>query len=239
MRDDQIVIARASTLTLVVTATVPLVWEVLFHFFGNTPLWVNVHCTNADKNGRLAYFLLLHHMMGPGYLTSQSTRIEETVNSVVHKRGDKGLQVLINALVACWSQVDDNVILGENNPYDDNKFVNILLMAVQHTGYDSMKAVINANPEAAGSFEKAYRILLDHLECTPALQTSPRTIYEIKTGDNRAGKVKGKGAGKRHGQAIPGKKKKLYKDPDCVLDRPTVDRYKIKFKKLYLRGKEA
>ena len=65
MRDDQIVIARAATLTLVATAAMPLVWEVLFHFFGNTPLWVHVRCTNADKNGRLAYFLLRHHMIGP------------------------------------------------------------------------------------------------------------------------------------------------------------------------------
>ena len=85
MRDDQILIAHASTLTLVATAAMPLVWEVLFHFFGNTPLWVHVRCTNADKNGRLAYFILRHHMMIPGYLTAQSTRIEETVNSVVHK----------------------------------------------------------------------------------------------------------------------------------------------------------
>ena len=61
----------------------------------------------------------------------------------------------------CWAQVDDNVILGENNPYDEKKRVNILLTSVQHTGYDSMKAVINANPEAAGSFEKASRMLLD------------------------------------------------------------------------------
>ena len=65
-------------------------------------------------------------MMGPGYLTDQSTCIEETVNSVVHKRGNKGLQVLTNALAACWAQVDDNVILGENNPYDEKKRVNIL-----------------------------------------------------------------------------------------------------------------
>ena len=73
---------------------------------------MHVRCTNADKNGRLAYFLLRHHMMGPGYLTAQSTCIEETVNSVVHKLGDKGLQVLINALAACWARVDDNVIFG-------------------------------------------------------------------------------------------------------------------------------
>ena len=66
MRDDQIVIARAATLTLVAITAMPLVWEVLFHFFGNTPLWVHVRCTNADKNGSLAYFLLRHHMMGPG-----------------------------------------------------------------------------------------------------------------------------------------------------------------------------
>ena len=124
--DDQIVIARYSTLTLVATAAMPLVWEVLFHFFGNTPLWVHVRCTNADKNGRLAYFIFRHHMIGPGYLTSQSTRIGEMVNSVFHKRGNKGLQVLINALAACWAQVDDNVILGENNPYDEKKRVNIL-----------------------------------------------------------------------------------------------------------------
>ena len=64
IRGDQIVIARDATLTLVATAIMPLVWEVLFHFFGNTPLWVHVRCTNADKNGRLAYFLLCHHMMG-------------------------------------------------------------------------------------------------------------------------------------------------------------------------------
>ena len=75
MRDDQILIAQAATLTLVATAAMPLVWEVLLHFFGNTPLWVHVRCTNADKNGRLAYFLLRHHMMGPGYLTAQSTHI--------------------------------------------------------------------------------------------------------------------------------------------------------------------
>ena len=72
MGDDQIVIARADTLNLVATAAMPLVWEVLFHFFGNTQLWVHVRCTTADKNGRLAYFLLRHHMMVPGYLTSQS-----------------------------------------------------------------------------------------------------------------------------------------------------------------------
>ena len=66
MRDDQIVIARADTLNLVATAAMPLVWEVLFHFFGNTPLWVHVRCTNANKNGHLVYFLLRHHMMGPG-----------------------------------------------------------------------------------------------------------------------------------------------------------------------------
>ena len=65
-RDDQIVIARAATLTLVATAAMSLVWEVLFHFFGNTPFWVHVRCTNANKNGRLDYFLLLHQMMGPG-----------------------------------------------------------------------------------------------------------------------------------------------------------------------------
>ena len=86
MRDDQIVITRADTLTLVAAVAMSLVWEVLFHFFGNTPLRVHVRCTNADKNGRLAYFLLRHHMMGPGYLTAQSNRIEETVNSVVHKQ---------------------------------------------------------------------------------------------------------------------------------------------------------
>ena len=129
-RDDQIVISRSATLTLVATAAMPLVWEVLFHFFGNTPLWVHVRCTNADKNGRLAYFFLRHHMMGPGYLTAQSTHIEETANSVVNKQGDKGLQVFINALAACWAQVDDNVILGENNPYDEKKRVNIILTAV-------------------------------------------------------------------------------------------------------------
>ena len=116
MMDNQIVIARAVTLTLVATAAMSLVWEVLFHFFGNTPLWVHVCCTNADNNGRLAYFLLRHHMMVSGYLTAQSTSIEETVNSVVHKRGDKVIQGLINALSACWSQVDENVILGEKNP---------------------------------------------------------------------------------------------------------------------------
>ena len=142
----------------------PLVLEVLFHFFCNTQLWVHVRCTNADKNGKLAYFLLCRHMMGPGYLTSQSTRIEETVNSVVHTRGEKGLQVIINALATCWYRVDDNVILGENKPYDEKKRVNILLTAVQHTGYDSMKAVINTNPEAADSFDKASRMILDHLE---------------------------------------------------------------------------
>ena len=71
--------------------------------------------------------------MGPGYLTAQSTRIQETVSSVVHKQGDKGLQFLINALDTCWARVDHNVILGENNPYDENKSVNILLTAVQHT----------------------------------------------------------------------------------------------------------
>ena len=54
MKDDQIVIARAATLTLMATAAMPLVWEVLFHFFGNTPLWVHVRCTNSDKNGSLA-----------------------------------------------------------------------------------------------------------------------------------------------------------------------------------------
>ena len=66
MRDDQIVISRSATLTLVATSAMPLVWEVLFHFFGNTPLWVHVCCTNADNNRRLAYFLLRHHMMEPG-----------------------------------------------------------------------------------------------------------------------------------------------------------------------------
>ena len=95
------------------------------------------------------------------------------------------------------------------------------------------------NPEASGLFEKAYRMLLDHLECTPALQTSPRTISDIKTGDDGAGKGKGKGAGKHHGQARRGKKKKPYKYPDHTLDRPTMYRYKIRFKKLYFRGKEA
>ena len=214
------------------TAAVSSVWEVLFHFFGNTPLWVHVRCTNANKNGRLAYFLLRHHMMGLGYLTAQSTRIEEAVKCVVHKRGDKGLQVFINALATYWAQVDDNVILGENNPYDEKKRVNILLTAVQHTGYESMKAVINANPEAAGLFEKASRMLPDHLECTHALQTPPRNISDVKTGDNGAGKGKGKGDGKLHVQVSCGKKKKPYKDPDHVLDRPMVDRYKSKFKKL-------
>ena len=75
MRDDQIVTAQADTLTLVATAAMPLVWEVLFHFFGNTPLLVHVRCTYADKNVRLAYFLLRHHMIRPGYLTAQSTCI--------------------------------------------------------------------------------------------------------------------------------------------------------------------
>ena len=103
----------------------PLVWEVLLHFFGNNPLWVHVRCTTADKNGRLAYFLFRHHMMGPGYLTAQSTCIEETVNSVVHKQGDKGLQVLINALDVCRARVDDNVILGENNPYDEKNATDV------------------------------------------------------------------------------------------------------------------
>ena len=70
MRGDQIVIAQAATLTLVATAAMPLFWEVLFDFFGNTPLWVHVRCTNDDKNGRLAYFLFRHHMMVPGYLTA-------------------------------------------------------------------------------------------------------------------------------------------------------------------------
>ena len=74
------------------------------------------------------------------------------VNFVVHKRGDKGLKVLINALAACWARVYDNEILGKNNSYDEKKRVNILLTAVQHTGYDSTKAIINANPKAAGSF---------------------------------------------------------------------------------------
>ena len=127
------------------------------------------------------------------------------------------MQVLINALAACWAQVDDNVILGEKNPYDEKKHVNILLTAVQHTGYDSMKAVINANPKDAGSFEKASRMLLDHLDCTPVLQTSPRTISDIKTGDDGAGKGKGNGSGKRHGKARRGNKKKPYKDPDRSL----------------------
>ena len=131
------------------------------------------------------------------------------------------------------------MILGENNPYDEKKRVNILLTDVQHTGYDSMKAVINDNPEASVLFEKASHMLLDHIECTPELQTSPRTISDIKTGYDGSGKGKGKGAGKRHGQASRGKKKKPYKDPDHVLDRPTVYRYNIKFKKLYFRGKEA
>ena len=54
-------------------------------------------------------------MMVLGYLTAQNTRIEETVDSVVHKRGDKGQQGLINAPAACWGRFDDNVILGENN----------------------------------------------------------------------------------------------------------------------------
>ena len=91
------------------------------------------------------------------------------------------------------------------------KRVNILLTDVQHTGYESMKAVINANPKASGSFEKAYRMILDHLECTPALQTSPRTISDVNTGDDGAGKSKCKGNGKRHGQARLDKKKKPYK----------------------------
>ena len=85
MRDDQIVIARAAKLTLVATVAMPLVCEVLYHFIGNTPLWLHVRCTNADNNVCLAYFLLRHHMMGPVYLTAQSTRIEETANSVVPK----------------------------------------------------------------------------------------------------------------------------------------------------------
>ena len=135
------------------------------------------------------------------------------VNSVVHKRGDKGLQVLINALAPCSARVDENVILGENNPYDEKKHVNILLTSVQHTGYDSMKAVINSTPEAAGSFEKVSRRLLDHLECTPALQTSPRTISDVKTVDNGTGKGKGEGAGKRHGQASRDKKRKNIQRP--------------------------
>ena len=50
LRDDQIVIAWASTLILAATAAMPLAWEVLFHFFGNTPLWVYIRCTTADKN---------------------------------------------------------------------------------------------------------------------------------------------------------------------------------------------
>ena len=54
-------------------------------------------------------------------------------------------------------------------------------------------------------------MLLDHLECTPALQTSPHTISDVKTGYNGAGKGKDKGDGKRHGQASRGKKKKPYK----------------------------
>ena len=103
-------------------------------------------------------------MMGPGYLTAQITRIEETVNSIVQKRGYKGLQVLINALAVCWARVDDNVILGENNPYYGKKRVNVLLADVRHTGYDSMKAVVNAKPEAYGSFEKASCMLLDQRE---------------------------------------------------------------------------
>ena len=131
------------------------------------------------------------------------------------------------------------MILRKNNPYDEKKRINILLTAVRHTGYDYMKAVINTNLEAAGSFEQDFRMLLDHIECTPALQTSPQTISDVKTGDNGAGKGKCKGAGKRHGQTSRGKKKKPYKYPDHVLDRPRVDRYKIKFKKLYFRGKEA
>ena len=102
-----------------------------------------------------------------------------------------------------------------------------------------MKAVINANPKAAGLFEKALCMLLEHLECTPALQTSPSTIYDVKTGDYGSGKGKGKGSGKRHGKARRGKKKKPYKNPDHVIDRPTVDIYKIRFKKLYFRGKES
>ena len=131
------------------------------------------------------------------------------------------------------------MILGEKNPYDEKKRVNILLTDVQHTRCDSMKAVINANPKSSGLFENASRMLIDHLECTPALQTSPRTISDVKTGDNGAGKGKGKGSGKRHGQASRGNKKKPYKDPDHVLDRPMVDRYKSKFKKLYFYVKEA
>ena len=82
-------------------------------------------------------------------------------------------------------------------------------------------------------------MLFDHLECTPALQTSPRTISDVNTGDDGAGKGKCKGTGKRHGRARRGKKKKPYDDPDNVLGLPTVDRYKIRFKKLYFRGKEA
>ena len=131
------------------------------------------------------------------------------------------------------------MILGENNPYDEKKRLNIILTAVQHTRYESMKAVINANRKAAGSFEKGSHMLLDHLECTSALQTSPRTIYDVKTVDEGASKGKGKSDGKCHGQARLGRKKKPYKDPDHVFDRPTVDRYKIKFKKLFFRGKEA
>ena len=75
-------------------------------------------------------------------------------------------------------------------------------------------------------------MILNHLECTPALQTSPRTISDVKTGDNRDVKGRSKGAGKRHGQTSRGNKKNPYKYPDHVLDRPMVDRYKSKFKKL-------
>ena len=53
------------------------------------------------------------------------------------------------------------------------------------------------------------------------------------------GKGKVEGTGKRHGRARHGKKKKPYNYPDRFLDRPTVERYKIRFQKLYFRGKEA
>ena len=202
------------------------IWDVLEAMLGHLDIFIHAKPGKRKKNGRYGYFLIKYHMFGKTYILMRMNALGEALKlqKYTGERREHTLQQHINKFKSLFSQVDELVELGENNPYDEGKRVQMFCVSVEHGSYDATKSIILASETARCNFDACTRAFLDHLEVTPSLKAIPKSVNRVSAVGTRG---KGGYTGKRTGGSG--------KDAPVKLDWNKVKSAKDRLKEKYFR----
>jgi len=169
-------------------------WDILYAIFKDHAAYQHMKSHKKSRNGRLAYFALRDHYLGPNNVNNMAAALEAEYNSL-HYNGETRrwtFEKYVNKMVELHNVSEDLKEHGYAG-IDETSRVRKLLAGIKTDKLNVIKGQVLASPILSKDFSSTVNLFKDYIAQTNSLQSSsgPNAMIASVSTDKKKGK-KGK-----------------------------------------------